>query len=77
VYKKLGNNQKINHFPNSYQISRKDFLFINIMKIKNKFPKDFDFIPNSFLLPQDSGMLVQDFEKNKKKIYICKPVASS
>jgi len=50
-YQNLIYGQKINHFPNSYLISRKDYMFINMMKIKQRFKKDFNFIPNSFLLP--------------------------
>lgn len=48
-----------------------------MMKIKNKFKEHFDFIPNSFLLPKDSNLLIKDFEQNRRKIYICKPAASS
>ena len=46
--------------------------------MKQKFPKEFDFIPVSFILPKDHGMLVKEMEINQnKKTYICKPVASS
>ena len=77
IYSQLKESQKFNHFPLSNQITRKDYLFINIMKIKNKFPEHFDFIPNSYLLPKDSAMLFKDYEQSRKKIYICKPAASS
>ena len=57
-YLKLDYSQKINHFPFSNQITRKDFLYINIIKMKNRFPSHFNFIPNSFLLPQDRSLLI-------------------
>lgn len=77
-YASLDCYQKINHFPKSSEISRKDFLFLNIAKMRLNFPRDFDFIPNSFILPKDHGMLVKEMDLNHgKKTYICKPVASS
>lgn len=77
-YSSLDCYQKINHFPKSCEISRKDFMFLNIVKMRQKFPKDFDFIPNAFILPKDHGMLVKEIDLNhSKKTYICKPVASS
>jgi len=77
-YSSLDCYQKINHFPKSNEISRKDFMFINIVKMKQKFPRDFDFIPNSFVLPKDHGFLVKEMDLHHgKKTYICKPVASS
>lgn len=76
-FAKLQAGQKFNHFPFSNQITRKDYMFINIMKIKNKFKEHYDFIPNSFLLPQDTSLLSKYFEQNKNKIYICKPSCGS
>jgi len=70
--------QKVNHFPKTSEISRKDFMFINVAKMRQKFPRDYNFVPNSFILPKDNGMLVKEMDFNAgKKTYICKPVASS
>lgn len=78
LYASLDSHQKINHFPKSNEISRKDFMFLNITRMKQKFPRDFDFIPNSFVLPRDHGLLVKAMESGpRSKAYICKPVASS
>ncbi len=57
-YPKLTHSQKVNHFPLTNQITRKDFLFLNMIKIQDKFPNHFNFIPNSFILPQDVSYLL-------------------
>lgn len=43
--------QKINRFPGSYMLGRKNFLARNLTKMKKKHPEDFDFIPKTWLLP--------------------------
>lgn len=48
------------------------------MKMKSKFPNHYDIIPDSFLVPKDSSLLISDYENHRKEtLYICKPVASS
>jgi len=39
--------------------------------------KNFDFTPNSYLLPAEFPILLSDSIKSTKQIYICKPVSSS
>ena len=63
-FKQLKQGQKYNHFPQSKQITRKDYLFINIMKMKAKFPNHYDIIPDSFLIPKDSSLLISDYESH-------------
>ena len=45
--------QKVNHFPNCWSIGRKDNLWINLSKMKRNFPKEYSFIPNTYLLAYD------------------------
>ncbi|BFZ06961.1 hypothetical protein BsWGS_10001 [Bradybaena similaris] len=69
--------QKINHFPRSYELTRKDRLFKNIQRMQQtKGFKHFDFIPQSFVLPGDYQDFCSTFIKDKGP-YIVKPVASS
>ena len=53
VRKKLIGKQKINHFPGCNHLGRKDFLWRNLSKLKRKFPTDYDFVPNTYLLAYD------------------------
>ncbi|XP_005096708.1 tubulin polyglutamylase TTLL5 isoform X1 [Aplysia californica] len=69
--------QKINHFPRSYELTRKDRLFKNVQRMQQiKGHKHFDFIPPSFVLPGDYQDFCSSFLKDKGP-YIVKPVASS
>ena len=49
------NYQKINHFPASSEISRKDSLARNLAKMQPYFPSEFNFFPKSWILPAEYG----------------------
>ncbi len=46
------------------------------MDMRKKFP-EYKFFPKTYLLPADTNALMNKFNRNNKKIYIVKPVASS
>lgn len=51
-YERLNPYQKINHFPNSIELTHKDKMVVNIKKMQDKYSKTyFNFIPETFLLP--------------------------
>lgn len=69
--------QKINHFPRSYELTRKDRLFKNIQRMQQiKGVKNFDIIPASYVLPGEYQEFCSAFLKDKGP-WIVKPVASS
>ncbi|KAL4506542.1 hypothetical protein ABPG72_000113 [Tetrahymena utriculariae] len=70
--------QKINHFPGSYNLGKKNYLGKNLSKMRLKFPDDFDFCPRTWLLPYQYEDLRNFYEKNKSKkpVFIVKPEAS-
>jgi tubulin polyglutamylase TTLL5 len=48
----LGRNQKINHFPKSYEITRKDLFYHRIAKaIALHGEKSYDFVPKTYTYP--------------------------
>lgn len=75
--------QKVNHFPGTWGVGRKDRLAYNIRRMQRHFGDDaFDIVPKSFLIPQDEAELRRDAEMDpgtpeKPLIYIVKPGASS
>jgi tubulin polyglutamylase TTLL4 len=79
--------QKVNHFPGSWALGRKDRLSRTIWAMKRLYPTEFNFHPESFVLPVDNHCLERcakaDVFHNKsansrnKRLWIIKPVASS
>lgn len=69
--------QRVNHFPRSYELTRKDRLYKNIEKVQRlKGMKHFDFIPQTFVLPGDYRELCTTHHRLRGP-WIVKPVASS
>ena len=78
LYEGLNEYQKINHFPNSFEITRKDKLHLNIdSMIKTYGREEFDFTPETFLLPDQYNEFYVQFHKNKYSMWIHKPCGSS
>ncbi|EPY25887.1 tubulin tyrosine ligase [Strigomonas culicis] len=75
--------QKVNHFPGTWGLGRKDSLAVNVGKMKRAFGEaPFDIVPVSFLLPNQKNELLRDAEQQPDTpenplIYIMKPSASS
>uniref|UniRef100_A0A8C7E554 Tubulin tyrosine ligase like 4 n=1 Tax=Naja naja TaxID=35670 RepID=A0A8C7E554_NAJNA len=71
--------QKLNHFPGSFQIGRKDRLWRNVSKMQVRFGrKEFNFLPQSFILPQDIKLLRKAWEDcGGRQKWIVKPPASA
>lgn len=78
-FKTLKESQKINHFPGTFQVGRKDRLWRNLSKMMMKYGKrEFGFVPRTYVLPQDLRCFRQVWKKvgNKRK-WIIKPPASA
>lgn len=45
--------QRVNHFPGIFAIARKNNLGKNLMRMKKKFEKEYDFFPQTWMLPSD------------------------
>ncbi|EUB60336.1 Tubulin polyglutamylase TTLL5 [Echinococcus granulosus] len=69
--------QRVNHFPRSYELTRKDKLAQNIKRMQYlKGLSNFDIIPKTFVLPCDQIELRSSYLKGQGP-YIVKPIASS
>lgn len=85
----LASNQRVNHFRNHFQLTRKDNLARNIRKARRDAEKDgkldevarLDIIPQTFLLPTEYPLFVQHFKKESstgdRNTYIMKPIGKS
>ncbi len=68
--------QRVNHFPGSWCVGRKDRLVKCIERAKRN-SKEYDgIIPKTYVLPRDYNEFVKRAGR-KKQLYIMKPVASS
>uniref|UniRef100_A0A1A8QEA2 Tubulin--tyrosine ligase-like protein 5 n=1 Tax=Nothobranchius rachovii TaxID=451742 RepID=A0A1A8QEA2_9TELE len=77
VLRSLQDYQKVNHFPRSYELTRKDRLYKNIQRMQQTHGfKNFHIIPQTFVLPSENQEFRNCFAKDKGP-WIIKPVASS
>ncbi|XP_075568755.1 tubulin polyglutamylase TTLL5 isoform X2 [Pelecanus crispus] len=69
--------QKVNHFPRSYELTRKDRLYKNVsrMQLAHGF-KTFNILPQTFILPTEYQDFCNTYSKDRGP-WIVKPVASS
>jgi len=58
----LNKYQKINHFPESVNLGRKDMFWQNVLRMKTKLPRQFNVTPHSWILPKDYN----EFEAMRK-----------
>jgi len=47
--------QRINHFPGMIEIAQKCRMAANLNKVRSKLPADFDFYPQTWVLPEELG----------------------
>ena len=78
-YVKLNDYQILNHFPNFYELTRKDLMAKNIKKYKKQLLKEgknvdhLDFLPLTFVLPQDMPIFIEEFKRYPNSLWILKP----
>ncbi|KAE9556711.1 hypothetical protein FO519_000117 [Halicephalobus sp. NKZ332] len=70
--------QRLNHFPRSVSITKKDLLHQNLCLLQKYFPDYYDFFPESYILPDDNAIIEKKLlHKNSFPPMISKPAASS
>lgn len=78
--------QRINHFPNHYELTRKDNLIKNLKRTQRTLQREgyveeaarYDFFPGTYVLPADYGLFVEEFKSHPSgTIWIMKPTGSA
>ena len=78
LYEGLNEYQRINHFPNSYEITRKDRMSVHLTAMREKFGyEDYDFFPETFVIPDQYSEFYTRFYLEKHAQWIVKPCNSS
>ncbi|KAI9345289.1 tubulin-tyrosine ligase family-domain-containing protein [Obelidium mucronatum] len=81
----LAESQRINHFRNHYELTRKDLLVKNMKRMIKTMEKEygkaegakFDFICTSYVLPQEHALFQEEFKRNPGSVWIMKPVGKA
>ena len=78
----------LNHFPNHSELTRKDLMCKNIKRYRKDMEKEnnpiaekdeqgnyiyMDIIPNTYILPGDYTIFVEEFRRNPNIMWIMKP----
>lgn len=77
AYNGLHEYQRVNHFPGSYELTRKDRMWRHLLEKAQLFGKGtFDFVPETFVLPEQLEQFLECYE-HSEHLWIVKPHASS
>jgi len=69
--------QRINHFPNSTELTRKDRLWMHFAQMAKSYGKGcFDFVPETYVLPDNFDAFLKCYQRSRCN-WIVKPNASS
>jgi tubulin polyglutamylase TTLL1 len=89
---RLGELQLLNHFPNHYELTRKDLMCKNVKRYRKDLEKEnhplaekdetgnykhLDIIPMTFILPGDYALFMEEFRRNANAMWIMKPSCKS
>ncbi len=83
VIREIHQNQHYNHFPYTFALGRKDYMYKHYKKYRNQFKEDYNFVPETFILPEDGNDFLEKYKNiipnlaNSKIKFIIKPVGSS
>ena len=56
----------MNHFINSTELTRKDRIFYNFMRMRKKFgAEEFDYLPETYVLPDQLNEFKSIFSQNQ------------
>ncbi|CAI8033081.1 Tubulin polyglutamylase TTLL4 [Geodia barretti] len=81
AFRAVQGHQKVNHFPGSFEIGRKDRLWRNLSRLQSRVGrKNLDFVPLTFVLPHDLRLLKREWEtkeSSSRQKWILKPPAAA
>eukprot|EP00906_Rhabdomonas_costata_P006437 RCo009415 len=87
---RLSETQIVNHFPNHFELTRKDLMSRNIKRYRRDCEKDssrayltadgesiVDFVPMTYSLPLDFNIFLEEYKRDPGSLWIIKPSARS
>ena len=81
----LNEHQRINHFPNHYELTRKDLLVKNLKRTRRNLVRSgqheeamrYGFFPATFVLPGEYGLFLEEFKRSGGASWIMKPIGKA
>ena len=80
----LEEHQRVCHFRNHYELSKKNHMARNLKRLKKQLEKESkleaskcDFFPTTYELPSEYHMFVEEFKRNPGTIWIMKPAGKA
>ena len=85
---RMSETQILNHYPNHFELTRKDLMVKNIKRFRKDMEKEnnpiadrdemgnllyMDIVPITYILPGDYTIFVEEFKKNPNTTWIMKP----
>eukprot|EP00941_MAST-03F_sp_MAST-3F-sp1_P001469 g1469.t1 len=78
---RLKDSQLINHFPNHYELTRKDLMVKNLKRHRKEIVREkgehaageVDFLPVTYMLPADYSLFIEEFRRCPNAWWIMKP----
>lgn len=84
-YHPLGPHQKVNHFPNNYELTRKDSMYKNLRRCRKQLEKEnkieevkkYNFFPLTFYMPNEFALFMDEYKKSQNSMWIMKPAGKA
>lgn len=81
-YFHLAPNQRVLHFPNDYELTRKDHMYKNLRRYRKQLEKEgkmeqvkrMNFFAQTFNMPAEYSLFYEEYRRNPSNIWIMKPV---
>ena len=82
---RLADHQRVNHFRNHYELTRKDSMIKNLKRAQRGLQREglddeaakYDFSPTTYVLPSDYGLFVEEFKNHAGAVWIMKPIGGA
>ena len=78
----MDDHQRVNHFRNHYELTRKDLMVKNLKRMKRQLERTdthaeaakYNFFPATFVLPAEYGLFLEEFKRTPGSTWIMKPI---
>lgn len=86
IYRRLKPHQRVNHFVNTHELTRKDLVIKNIKRKARQLEKEgkyedaramLEITPPTYVLPADYALFLEEFKRRPGSVWIAKPIGKA